>query len=95
MPARRFDGNAVNRLEPALKPGMAGGWLYESDAHLRPDKLMSSLRKLLMNRGVDIRERCEVLGIEKRGRLAASVATTLGSISADAFVFATGDLDAV
>lgn len=90
MPAKRFDGDAVNQLEPALQPDMAGGWLYESDAHLRPDKLMSSLRQVLEKRGIAIRERCEVLGITKQSRLGRSVETTLGTLSGDAFVFATG-----
>ena len=39
-PAQRYDGDAVLELEPALKPGLAGGWYYHDDAHLRPDKLM-------------------------------------------------------
>ena len=90
MPAKRFDGEAVNRLEPALQPGMAGGWLYESDAHLRPDKLMSSLRQILEKRGVEIRDHCEVRGVEKSMRMARSLDTTLGSFAAESFVFATG-----
>jgi D-amino-acid dehydrogenase len=92
MPAKRFDGSAVNQLEPALKPGMAGGWLYESDAHLRPDRLMASLRKALESRGVEIRDRCEALSLSQSGRrgTAAAVATAQGPIPGDAFVFAAG-----
>ena len=40
----RLRRRRVGELEPALKPGLAGGWHYEGDAHLRPDKLMSSWR---------------------------------------------------
>jgi len=90
MPARRFDGEAVQRLEPALLPGMAGGWLYESDAHLRPDKLMTSLHSILATRGVEIKEECEVHGIDKQGRAARAVQTNQGAMAADAFVVATG-----
>ena len=50
MPAKRFDAAELAALEPALKPGMAGGYLYESDAHLRPDRLMSELRRVLRRR---------------------------------------------
>src|SRR5207247_878870 len=39
-PARPFYGDEVRELEPTLKPGLGGGWLYESDAHLRSDRLM-------------------------------------------------------
>ena len=35
---------------------MAGGYLYETDAHLRPDQLMSELRRVLVERGVEVRE---------------------------------------
>ncbi len=55
-PARRFDGDAVTELEPALKPGLAGGWYYEDDAHLRPETLMRSWRALLAAGGAEIRE---------------------------------------
>jgi D-amino-acid dehydrogenase len=90
MPAKRIDGESLHRLEPALKAGLAGAWHYESDAHLRPDRLMASLRLLLQNRGVEIRDRCEVLGISRSRRSATSLETTLGPIPGDAFVFATG-----
>ncbi len=88
--ARRFDGDAVTALEPALKPGLTGGWLYESDAHLRPDRLMSEWRRVLSARGVVLREDCPVSAVVRdRGR-AHAVVTPQGPLSADAFVFATG-----
>ena len=40
----------VIELEPALKPGLAGGWYYDDDAHLRPDKLMASWRSVARGR---------------------------------------------
>ena len=55
-PAREYDGNAVLELEPALRPGLAGGWYYHDDAHLRPDKLMSAWRRVLEAGGATIRE---------------------------------------
>lgn len=90
MPARRFDGSSVNDLEPALKPDLAGGWLYESDAHLRPDRLMTSLRTILESRGVIIHDHCELLSLDRQQRLARSVITKRGALPADAIVFATG-----
>ena len=56
--AVRAAGRAVRRgallkLEPALKPGAAaGGYLYQSDAQLRPDRLMSEWRTVLDRLGV-------------------------------------------
>lgn len=90
MPAKRFDSSELAAREPALKPGMAGGYLYESDAHLRPDKLMSELKRVLLTRGVEIRENCAVTGIAKGEGTARAVQTSTGDISADQFVFATG-----
>lgn len=92
LPARRFDGESLRELEPALKPGLAGGWFYEHEAHLRPDRLMSALRNVLEHHGVLIRENCEVAGFNVyigSGR-ATAVATASGSFDADAFVLATG-----
>ncbi|HKB40107.1 MAG TPA: FAD-dependent oxidoreductase [Gemmataceae bacterium] len=90
--ARRLDGDAVVALEPALKPGLAGGFLYERDAHLRPDRLLSSWRNALVSHGVTVREDCKVRGIVKERGRGRAVITEAGEVSADAFVFATGAL---
>ena len=90
MGAKRYDGEKLNQLEPSLKAGLAGGWHYELDAHLRPDKLMSSWRELLLKRGVEIRENCDFLGFENRSRQVTSVQTSLGSIPAEEVIIATG-----
>jgi D-amino-acid dehydrogenase len=89
-PAKPFHGDVVREFEPALKPGLGGGWLYEGDAHLRPDRLMRSWRQLLETRGVAIRENCAVQGFVREGLQANGVVTPLGEIRADAFVLATG-----
>jgi D-amino-acid dehydrogenase len=90
MPARRVDADELAALEPALRPGLAGGWLYEGDAHLRPDRLMTAWRRALETRGVMVRENCPVRGlVRERGRARAVVAGD-GELTADAFVFALG-----
>ncbi len=90
MGAERYDGDRLVELEPALKPGLAGGWLYRSDAHLRPDRLMSSWRRLLEARGVTVRERCAVTGFRREAGQARAAVTGQGEVPADAFVVATG-----
>lgn len=90
MPAKRIDGSALTQLEPALKSGLAGAWHYETDAHLRPDRLMASLRNFLETHGVEIRERCHALSVTKSRRKAISLETSLGSLHGDTFLFATG-----
>jgi D-amino-acid dehydrogenase len=91
MPAVRYDQTALAALEPALKPGLAGGWLYPGDAHLRPDRLMSSWRRVLEKRGVSVRESCEVRGfLTNQPGHARALATSQGELPAEAFVVATG-----
>jgi D-amino-acid dehydrogenase len=90
LAAARYEGDAVVRLEPALKPGLAGGWHYTGEAHLRPDKLMSSWRSLLQARGVTIREHCEFQGFDRQAKLARGVVTAQGTLHAEAVVVATG-----
>jgi len=91
-PATRYDGDDVAALEPALKRGLAGGWYYEEDAHLRPDKLLSSWRRALEAKGVAFREGCELLGFTPATGRARAISTTGGEVAADAFVIATGAL---
>jgi D-amino-acid dehydrogenase len=90
MPARRIDSAQLAALEPALKPGMAGGYLYESDAHLRPDRLMAELHRVLKGLGVEVRENCEVTGFVRDGAKATALRTKADNVAADAFVIATG-----
>jgi D-amino-acid dehydrogenase len=90
LPAKRFDGDSLVSLEPALRPGLAGGWLYETDAHLRPDRLMAEWRRVLESRGVGILEAQGVQEIEQNQGKARAMITSQGKLQADAFVFATG-----
>ena len=90
MPARRLDSAGLEALEPALNPGMAGGYLYESDAHLRPDRLMAELRRVLTGLGVEVRENAEATGFARAGVRATAVRTPAGDVPADHVVVATG-----
>lgn len=90
VPAKRFDGDAVCQLEPALQPGLAGGWLYEHDAHLRPDKLIATWRQRLEERGARFLERCEFQGFARAGGRATAARTTDGELPGDDFVVALG-----
>jgi D-amino-acid dehydrogenase len=90
LSAVRYEGDELTALEPALVPGLAGGWHYPGDAHLRPDKLLESWHRILEGRGITIRLPCEVTGIASRSERARALLTSGGEIEADAFVFATG-----
>jgi D-amino-acid dehydrogenase len=91
LPAKRFEADALLELEPALKPGAAaGGYLYESDAQLRPDRLMSEWRRVIEAVGVTVREDCELTGFIRENGRAVAARTTQGDNPAGAFVVAAG-----
>jgi D-amino-acid dehydrogenase len=88
--ATRYDTQTLANLEPALKPGLAGGWHYLTDGHLRPDKLMNSWRHLLSERGVTVHEHSEFRGFIRQKNRADAIQTSVGEKTADAFVIAAG-----
>jgi D-amino-acid dehydrogenase len=92
MESTRYDGDAVLGLEPALRPGLAGGWHFHADAQLRPDRLMASWRRVLEARGVRIREQCEVIGFTSSDGRARAAVTPQEELPAEAFVVAAGAL---
>src|SRR5207302_10088685 len=91
LPAERYDADALLALEPALKPGSAaGGYLYRSDAQLRPDRLMSGWRAVLDRLGVTVLEGSTLLGFVREGGTAVAARTTRGDLTASHFVVAAG-----
>ena len=73
-----------------MRDGLAGGWHFPGDAHVRPDMLIGGLRRGLTTRGVELLEEVEVTSLRvEAGRLAA-VETKEGPLSADLVVLATG-----
>jgi D-amino-acid dehydrogenase len=88
--ARPYDARQLTDLEPALRPGPAGGWHYTGDAHLRPDRLMAGLAGLLHSSGVEILEQTSVSHITLENGRARAVETSAGELKADAFVLSAG-----
>jgi len=99
--AERYDATQLTTLEPTLKPGLAGGWLYRCDEHLRPETLMRQWRQVIEGMGVEILEGHELVGIDGDGRAEAirtggdasgdrRAYTLKDRIEADDFVIATG-----
>ncbi len=83
-------GDALQEFEPGLLPELYGGWLYEMDAHMRPESLMVEWGRAARDLGVDIVEECEVTGFDSLGSGINSVRTTLGRFRSKHFVLATG-----
>ena len=90
LAAERFDACGLYELEPAIADEVAGGWYYEDDAHLRPDRLMAEWKRVLLEQDVEIREETEVFKFKRKGIKATGVLTRDGIIEADKFVLAVG-----
>lgn len=77
----------LSRLEPALRPGLAGGLQIPEDRVIYPPAATRWLVEQAVAAGAELREGCEVksLGLEDR-----SVATATGTIFADHIVNAAG-----
>lgn len=90
VPAEPFAGTALTELEPALRPGLAGAWLYRCDGHLRPDRLMSELRRILEAADVRILEQTSLQSFTASADRATAVVTSGETIAADHVVVATG-----
>jgi D-amino-acid dehydrogenase len=89
-PAKRIEEAELLQREPALQSGVAGAWLYEGDAHLRPDRLMSELRRVLSHLGVEIHEHSPVTGLIREGGKVTGVTTSGADLRGDHLLFATG-----
>jgi len=88
--AQALDRGAMLDLVPALGNCVSGGWLYRHTAILRPERLMSELRRILLGRGARILDNCPVQTFRQENGLAAAIVTRTAELSADAFVLATG-----
>ena len=88
--ARRFEGSELPAFDPALRPGLAGGFLYEGDAFLRPDALTRNWARWLGSRGVRFEEHRRVQGVETTAGKITRLLTGTGEVTADRYVFASG-----
>ena len=89
---QRLDGDQLQAMEPALKPGLAGAWYFPDDVHVRPDRLLASWRTHLEKQGVQIMENCELKRLfREHGRVVAAVAGD-DEFEVDGVVIATGAL---
>lgn len=92
LAAKPYADEELTALEPALKPGIAGGWLYECDSHVRPDKVMSAWKRRLQDEQVKIVEQSQFEAIKSSNGKISAIQTSHGEVEADQVVFATGAL---
>jgi len=88
--AEPMDGKAVHKFASTLSPQVVGGWHYRHTAHLRPEYLMSELRRILSQRGARILENCSVDRIRSENGNAVAMLAAQKKLTADAYVLSTG-----
>ena len=89
--AKRIAANELPGLDTTLRSDLAGGFLHEHDASLRPDLLNQSWRSKLESEGVRFLENCDLQNIvrDASGKV-KYLNTSQGQQIADVFVFAVG-----
>ncbi|WDI40909.1 NAD(P)/FAD-dependent oxidoreductase [Bremerella sp. P1] len=80
----------LQKLEPALKDEVYGAWHYPHDAHLRPDRLLSSWKTILEQLGVKVLEEHKVTDFVGEGSKLKAIRCGTEELAADRFVVATG-----
>ena len=88
--ARRIDGDELTSLDPAIRGGLPGAFLFECDSYLRPDALAVGWSSALRDRGVTLIENCELRSIESSRQRTDRILTSDGPMEADRYVFAAG-----
>ena len=78
------------RQSAAVELDCVGGAFYAQDAHLDPARLVRALAARCVERGVQLREKTEVLGFGKKGRRVQVVETTRGDFVAAEVVLCSG-----
>ena len=90
LTAQVLGADAVLGMEPALKPGVAGGVLHAEDAQLRPDRLVEGLARRVRERGAVIETQTRIDGFDCAGGRINAVRTSRGTFSGERIVFALG-----
>ncbi len=88
--ARRIDGADLPEFDSALKHGLAGGFFYQDDASVRPDKLIRNWSTHLAEAGVRFVEHCQLEGVHRSGTHISELHTSTGTMTAQQYVIATG-----
>lgn len=84
-----IDGPTYERIEPALKPGLAGAIRFDGDAVLRPDRYVAELARVVRARGGTIVENCAFTGARSEGER-VRIGTAQGELQARELVMALG-----
>lgn len=87
---QRLRGEQVEAMEPALKPGVAGGLLQPQDASLRPDRYVAELARRVVELGGVIESGARIEGFQTESARITGVDTSRGAFRAERVVLALG-----
>jgi D-amino-acid dehydrogenase len=90
LEVQRLNGAAVQAMEPALLPGMSGGYFHPGDAHLRPDRFVDELARRVRELGGIIEESARIEKFHTEGKRVDAVRTHRGVYSGERLVMALG-----
>lgn len=85
-----LNGDQCREREPALNQRVIGGYFHPGDAHLRPDRYLSELARVVKSAGGTIHEHSPVINVHQGRRRIEAVETPHGSYSATDIVLAAG-----
>jgi len=88
--AKQLNKEETLCMEPCVNENIAGAFFNEHDWHLRPEMLVDSLKKLLIEKGVVIEENCKMMDFKINRNKISHITTRNNNYSADSFVLAAG-----
>jgi glycine oxidase len=86
----RFDEKQLQRLEPALAPGLSRAYFFPDMAQLRNPRHVKALLAGCASYGVRLRPGCPVYGFERQGERLRAVTTEMGRREAGRFLLTAG-----
>jgi D-amino-acid dehydrogenase len=90
LAAKPLSRSALLRMEPALRPNVCGAWFHSDDSHLRPEKLLNSLKAMVIQKGVQIEENCKLERFSTGTGKILKATTAQGIFKAGTYVLAAG-----
>ncbi|WP_290793616.1 NAD(P)/FAD-dependent oxidoreductase [Flavihumibacter sp. UBA7668] len=90
LDAKILSYDEVQALEPQTRLAIKGALWFKCDAHVYPNKVMTSLQQHLRTIGVEFRTKETVTGFEKKAGQISKVLTNKGAYEADTVVLSSG-----
>ena len=90
LPIETLDGAACRAREPVLNDSIVGGYFHPLDAHLRPNRYVAELARVVRARGGEIHESTTLGGFRVESGRIESVTTSAGEYCGRDIVLALG-----